>query len=764
MPSLSSSHHSPLAAGEAHSTAAPPRPQLSKRNQSTNSTHTLNKGGITSPSSASEQAEHPLRRPVAKRHAKFALARGHGSRGNLAKVGRHAAQPHHHGEESRKHAKSRSTHEGDTEIRLPGSLDESRPPPPPPMRRNMTSYQLPRTTSYAKLKKNHSHGALTRLNPPKTMSNVSSGSQRTPLSPGIKGKNRRHRSDDLGPGAREKDLHEQEVELLQQQQERREPPKKVGFAVGSVGDDSDDDQPQMEGSGLQEDEWTEESNSASPYSTRQNTANNSRRQSLVEQPKAEKRGVKHPFANAYAIQEAAQRAKDAHEEAEADESAVQSDTDEDSPSPRSTGPIHHHKAPSEPPQVPNEPSAARQIQRAPPKEHANPTTRRILSHGANLPAPALVSQVSAMDDGHNSRDSPSASMRSSRSNVADGSIEQDQDLISRFIPSSHHNPSIGSATTSSMNTPKTGSFKHGSFYTPEEDSVLHRARPAGYHPTPVSPGSTVSAGSGAATPAVGRSRIELRMLGEKALADREAAAERAPHLPHHVYDRRNETLKSYLAGNNIVGDGRGLVSATSLSLGPETFQGRFKAINTELKVVQRFRDPILESVERMKTIKGSRVWLKYSVQKPVQPPNQGGGLKGNKSAVSLLPAALSGAAAAADRQQPHGISESPPDEFKGAAIQMPKRESGSKSVSPQKPAFGSTRSAIAMHRASSSMSTPTTTQQLARRPAARRGVSFAGTPPETRERRDVSTTEPMGDYTDGRGADFVARMLWEEVA
>lgn len=755
-----------MAAAEAQSTAAQPRPQLSKRNHSTNSTHTLNKNAVTSPSSASEQAEHPLRRPVAKRHAKFALARGHGSRGNLAKLGRHAAQQHHHAEEPRKHAKSRSTHEGDTEIRLPGSLDESRPPPP--MRRNMTSYQLPRTTSHVKLKKNYSHGALTRLNPPKAMSNVSSGSQRTPLSPGIKGKSRRHRSDDLGTAAREKDLHEQEVELLQQQQERKEAPKKVGFAVGSVGDDSDEDEPQMEGSGLQEDEWTEESNSASPYSTRQNTANNSRRQSLVEHPKAEKPGGKHPFANAYAIQEATQRAKEAHEEAEADESAVQSSTDEDSPSPRSAAPIHHHKPHSEAPQAQQaqkDSSAAPKPQRAPSKEHPNPTTRRILSHGAHLPAPALVSQISAMDDGHNSRDSPSASMQSSRSNVAEGSVEQDQDLISRFIPSSsHHNPSIGSATTGSMNTPKTGSFKHGSFYTPEEDSALHRARAAGYHPSPVSPGSTVSAGSGAATPAMGRSRIELRMLGEKALADREAAAERAPHLPHHVYDRRNETLKSYLAGNNAIGDGRGLVSATTLSLGPETFQGRFKAINTELKVVQRFRDPILESVERMKMAKGTRVGLKYSSQKPAQGQNQSGGLKGSKSAVSLLPAALTGAAAAADRQQANATSESPPDTLKGGAIQMPKRDSAGNNVSPQKAAVGSTKSAVAMHRASSSMSTPPTTQQLARRPAARRGVSFAGTPPETRERRDVGTAELVGDHSDGGGADFVARMLWEEVA
>ena len=63
----------------------------------------------------------------------------------------------------------------------------------------------------------------------------------------------------------------------------------MGFAVGSSGDDEADDTPAMEGSGLQEDEWTEESASASPYSTRQNTANNSRRTSVVHDKPPDRR-------------------------------------------------------------------------------------------------------------------------------------------------------------------------------------------------------------------------------------------------------------------------------------------------------------------------------------------------------------------------------------------------------------------------------------------------------------------------------------------
>ena len=44
----------------------------------------------------------------------------------------------------------------------------------------------------------------------------------------------------------------------------------------------------MDGHGMEEGDWTEESTSASPYSTRQNTANNSRRESVVQDRSGER--------------------------------------------------------------------------------------------------------------------------------------------------------------------------------------------------------------------------------------------------------------------------------------------------------------------------------------------------------------------------------------------------------------------------------------------------------------------------------------------
>ena len=122
---------------------------------------------------------------------------------------------------------------------------------------------IPRNKSNVKLRKNLSHG---RLNMAHIAPSVSA----------LKSKNKRPKSAEAAP--RDEDVHEQEVEIYRQMQAAAQPPKKVGFAVGSAGDTSDDAEvAQAEGNGQQEDDWTEESASASPYSTRQNTANNSRR-------------------------------------------------------------------------------------------------------------------------------------------------------------------------------------------------------------------------------------------------------------------------------------------------------------------------------------------------------------------------------------------------------------------------------------------------------------------------------------------------------
>ncbi|KAK5125018.1 hypothetical protein LTR85_001209 [Meristemomyces frigidus] len=746
------------------------RPPMMQRGSS-QSSHGGSRQNIASPGSAGEH--HPLRHAVGgrQRHAKIVPSRTHSSGRNLARLGKqaqHAHQPVQQVEDGRKHVRQRS-HEGDTEIRLPGSLDENRPT----IKRNMTAIELPRNKSATKLKKNLSHGQLTRLNSTgRNLGALTSMSHKAPPSPGLRGKSKRPKSAEMVP--QEKDLHEQEVELYREQQERAQPPKKVGFAVASSEDTSEaEEAPEMEGGKHQEDEWTEESASASPYSTRQNTANNSRRASVIQDRPPDKPALNpsHPTVNT-ATSETKQppraQAIAQQQMPEADGTPAPSEEeDEEALSPKTlagvrqedwqskqgvqTSAQQYHSPPQQeqrsPPQHPNH-SPPQQQHHSPPqqqhnsppqrqqaalqhqvpkpqlrsafqlaKEHPNPTTKRLVSN--QHPAPALVSSVSALDSMHSSvRGSPAPSMRSARSNLGqDGAMDPEQEeLVSRFIPSASH-PSTGSgANTASMNTPK-----QNSFHTPEEDSTLHRAKSAGFQvgPGPVSPGSTISGSSGAATPAMGRSRIELRMLHDKALADREAAAERQPLVPHHIYDRRNETLKSYLNLASLGNDRRGSIPSTAgLSLGPEIFQGRFKAVNTELKVVQNFRDPYAEAVERLRKCRGSKLSQRSSPQK------QAAALKMSKSAVTLP------ARGAVRESSKLSTSASPP---KVAVPEM------AKSDSPHKPAMSSAKSAVQIAGAG-------------RHP--RRGVSFAGTPPETR-------VYEMSE--DGRGPDAIARSLWESV-
>lgn len=597
---------------------------------------------------------------------------------------------------------------------------------PAPIRRNLTSSQLPRNTSHTKLKKNLSHGQLTRLGSGKNLAGLNATSTKGPPSPGLKARSKRPKSADLG--GVEKDLHEQEVELARLQERKKDGPKKVGFAVGSAGDTSEgEDAPEMEGSGLQEDEWTDQSASASPYSTRQNTANNSRRASMMLDHSQDEPQDKPPIPAATSAKdfERSQNSPQttSHHAPEADGTPAQSyesEDDEDALSPRSLPQVKSVSEPP-PPEVPSQPSEikppmeSKAPQRSPlhaAKEHPNPATRHLLSRNTHSPAPALVSSVSAVDDTRSARASPAPSIRSSRSNIGDGAADLDQDeLVSRFIPTASH-PSTASGANTTFNTPKTGSL-----HTPENDSTLaaqHREMSnASMQVHPVSPGSTISGSSGAATPAMARSRTEMRMMNEKAMADLQDAAARNPVIPPHVFDRRNESLKSYLNLAMLGGNGRGgLDAGTGLSMGPEIFQGRFKAINTELKVVQRFRDPIAESVGRLKQYRDANLAQQQRGKKAVLPPQKPAAARVpiNKSAINL-----------------------PKQHSKLATSMSPPRSS-----SPVKPAITAAKTTANMKRGDS-----------------RRGkVTFSTERPETRE---IERTEDEGD------ANAIARQMWNSV-
>lgn len=648
-------------------------------------------------------------------HAKMVLPRNHSSARNLVKMARQA-QPQHMAtavEDGRKHHRNHS-HEHDTEIRLPGSLDESRPP----MRRNLTAYQLPRNASHAKLKKNLSHGHLTRLASGKNLVALAAAQQRAPTSPRMKGKQKRRKSADIM--VLERNPQERELEVTpksaQPTRSRGVDSKKVGFNVGDSSDE--DDSAEMEDGDQHEDEWTEESASASPYSTRQNTANNSRRTSVVaDRPavktlptllkKVNSRVQQHvesaqqaghsyasvqqskgpggdPISNlsesqgrkvdldeaqqieihgaamelkADAAHRAAQQLKaeltdrtshereddkdeDDDDDDHSNDSEIGSDDSGSSSRPsRSVGStvsefnttaaptISHPKSPAQDHNRKTQESDQRSTPSPGPritpaqhgKEHVNPTTRRVTQQA---PAPAVVSNVSAMDASHSSLGSPAPSLRSSKSNIGVGSSERDPDeLVSRFVSSTSH-PATLSGPNTAANTPK-----QNGFYGSEHHSERHAS---GSHPA--SPGSIVSNSSGTVTPAIVRSRTEIRLMQQKALADREDMQKREiPTLPAWQYDRLNKSLKSSLTPTRLPTKDNpkgGLIFP-----GPEAFQGRFRVTNTELRVVQKFRDPIGESLARLRLVRGSKVQQRALAQKKA-----GSAVPPNRTTISFPPA------------------------------------------------------------------------------------------------------------------------------
>ncbi|KAF2211489.1 hypothetical protein CERZMDRAFT_85290 [Cercospora zeae-maydis SCOH1-5] len=838
----------PASPGTASSGGNAARPQLMKR-QSSQTSQMSSRHGLASPTASEQHLQHHPARVKPRHHgAKVVLPRNHSSARNLAKMSKQAPGGAQHVvfEDSRRHTRQRS-HEGDTEIRLPGSLDEQSRPA---MKRNMTAYQLPRTQSQSqvKLKKNLSHGQLSRLGgghggSSRNLSGLGAHATRAPMSPALKARSKRPKSAEITP-AEYRALQERKgsgQDRKGSNQERKgsnherkssgpklSVSKKVGFAVGSdeSGDYDDDDdvgvrQLEMEGSGLQEDEWTEESASASPHSTRQNTANNSRRTSMNLSGKERNATTVTPSDLLVAkVSECMQRKRaemektkqDASESEDSSEAEgtspmtmarmrtapTQTSSDEQrpaQPAPRisfqqpveSTSRLQQQKAseqkqqqqeqqvhansntavhdyaerkPASPEKAPKRDSSPERRHKpelatpqaphpsfAPPiyqqqtaradaqlethatapslpqgkeqqthqakKEYANPAAKRVTSQ-QQRPSPAVVTNVSALDSNHSSTTSPAPSLRSSRSNlVGDGMTEaerEEAELVSRFMPSGSQT-SMGSGTNTALNTPKQGS----GFHTPEEHHSIPRDRGA-CQVGPTSPGSTVSGSSGHTTPAqgMGRSRTELRLLQEKALADLESRAEglggAKPVLPGHVYDRRNESLKSFMSGaEQHVGSG--------LSMGPQIFQGRFRAVNTELRVVQKFRDPVGEAIARLRGCKGSRL---------NRPPSSSGpnrsstGLSISKSAVNLPSAQRTG-----------GLSKS---------ASPPKGDAALKRGGQSQVLVGGTGGGSERH-------------------SSRRGVSFAGGPPKTRE---IPSRDEAPNGMSNADIARVAQELWNE--
>jgi hypothetical protein len=297
--------------------------------------------------------------------------------------------------------------------------------------------------------------------------------------------------------------------------------------------------------------------------------------------------------------------------------------------------------------------------------------------------------------------------------------------------------------------------KSSHFHTPEGGSSIrhqhgrHSRHQSNQPGDAVSPGnSTRSGSSGTVTPSIGRSRMELKMLQEKAMADIHSVVDRNPFIPAHVYDRRNESLKSYLnlaALNNnnanvplpAVTTTNTLANSSNLSLGPEIFQGRFKAVHTELRVVQKFRDPLAESVARLRSCKGSKLSLRSSPQKL-----HAASLRTSKSAISL-PAAGKGKGGGGLHSR--AVS--------GAAAE--KALSGSPVKGGPVGGAGAGAGAVGLQGSKSSVNV----QQQGQRRQGARGVSFAGG-------ADVGGSSQQSGNAEGdndAGAEDLVRKLWAEI-
>lgn len=711
---------------------SPHRPTPMKRHSSTSShnSHTTPR---------SPHADHPLRAAhmPGKRHARVVLPRNHSSGRNLQKLGRAQAQLPE--EDGRKHQRVRS---GETEIRLPGSLgreEEDSAVPGGALRRNMTEARLPRNSSHTKLRKNHSHGALTRLG--STQLKGSRLNDRTPPpSPGLKGKNKRPKSADLTP-----------QEQDQANAEALKPPaplaRKVGFAVGSATDNDEEDVPHMEGSGLEEGEWTEASNSASPYSTRNNTAQNSRSNSVLLEkppdtqshadiytPRNEDVEEESPQSSLEDVSQPKEQDMLNQQEPAVEQSkpAVEAPTKEASEEPSTDDSRSTLETPAEhrPSDVTSEDTQSNHSQSTLGKQRTPESiSRRLLSRSSNG-APPMVSSVSALDTNHSTDASPTRWSRPIPQGHfnGDGAAEVDEQLeeteiISKFINESKPTGSYdsGSQTQSGSitNTPQT------SFQQPAEDEVedadrgiygnISKSQPNLAHVGPTSPGSTLSGhSSGAVTPAMRPSRTEMKLMLERGKSHLEAMAEQQPIIPAHVYDRRNVSLKSYFTQTQTgLSHGGGAIDRS-------LFTGRFKAVEREYQVARKFRNPLQESYARLEKMKGSRLHNDKVATKTA--------MRATKSAVQLPSSAnkLS--------------SQKIPRHHAPAPVAVGK-SSLATSVSPPKIA---------------SLSPPKAAPSSKPKPT-KRVVSFAGAAPEVREFETQARSAP-GAMED---AEEIARGMWE---
>jgi hypothetical protein len=408
------------------------------------------------------------------------------------------------------------------------------------MRRNNTSIHLPRTHSHAGLKKNLSSGQLSRPASGKNLAHARTANQQS------------------RPDARR--AHTQPPKRA------KSPAPKVSavqFDVGHEEDDDDDDDEEelvqdMEGV---EDQWTEESASASPNTTRDNTRNNTRQNSVVLDP----------HQNPYARQLAEQAQ---------DEESTGSDTDTDSPADPQNNPLAIRTRDFAAPQNPPTPAS----QQLPPTSSYNPQAnqhhvpdaddiaRRLLErNSAANAAPPRVSSISALANAGTPDLQPGPSAASAAGTP----------VVSRFISNDGINSKDGTPAEQSEFV-KSAAHGHGRTHshgqTRREQSDLYRNQSTPNFTSQKRP-STPS-GSGAVTPdpALNQSRTQQKLWLQRGLSNIEASSQ--PHLPGLLPTGRAQAMRTPHAGK------------------------QFDFVDKELAVVRRFQNPLDTGLERLRKMNG----------------------------------------------------------------------------------------------------------------------------------------------------------------
>jgi hypothetical protein len=424
------------------------------------------------------------------------------------------------------------------------------PPPPrrPNMKRNNTSVHLPRNHSHAALKKNLSSGQLSRVTAGKTTVHARTAAQ--------------HQRPDI------RRAHTQPYK-----RSKSPAPKanRQSFDVGDDDDDDDDEAEEMEGV---DDQWTEESASASPSTTRDNTRNNTRQNSVVLDPKL------NPYARQLAEEEAANDSSGSD--------TVGSRSPPDKPTKVPVSLSIRTKDFAAPPPAPTSAPLQRQ-QQQPPTSSYNPQVaqqhmpdadaiaRRLLErNSASNAAPPRVSSVSALAN-PGLGDPKSLSTPVTGLSVTGGS---NTPLVSRFITNDGINSKDGTPADQSgfLQGTKGHSRTASQAQTRKEQSDLYRNQSTPNFASQKQP--QTPSGSGAVTPdpALNQSRTQQKLWLQRGLSNIEASSQ--PHLPGLLPTGRAQAMRTPHAGK------------------------QFEFVDKEWAVVRRFQNPLDAGLERLRRMNG----------------------------------------------------------------------------------------------------------------------------------------------------------------